>query len=128
MWERVTQLLERRLENMVGKRKKKERKHFVLFPHFLPLPKNKKIFSFSFAFILSSANAFNFDQFQVIGTRMLFGRGTNGHRAIVMALCPSICPSIHLSVVNLWMQISFIILFMIDLYKDNRACVCKLFL
>ena len=27
---------------------------------------------------------------------------------------------------NLWMQISFIILFMIDLYKDNhvRACVC----
>ena len=31
---------------------------------------------------------------------------------------------------NLWMQISFIILFMIDLYKDNhvracvRACIC----
>ena len=27
---------------------------------------------------------------------------------------------------NLWMQISFIILLMIDLYKDNhlRACVC----
>ena len=27
---------------------------------------------------------------------------------------------------NLWMQISFIILFMVDLYKNNhvRACVC----
>ena len=31
---------------------------------------------------------------------------------------------------NLWMQISFIILFMIDLDRDNhvRACICKLFL
>ena len=25
---------------------------------------------------------------------------------------------------NLWMQISFIILFMIDLYKDNHVCAC----
>ena len=25
---------------------------------------------------------------------------------------------------NLWMQISFIVLFMIDLYKDNYVCAC----
>ena len=25
---------------------------------------------------------------------------------------------------NLWMQISFIILFIIDLYKDNHVCAC----
>ena len=25
---------------------------------------------------------------------------------------------------NLWMQISFIILFMIDLYKHNHVCAC----
>ena len=38
----------------------------------------------------------------------------------------------NFGILNLWMQISFIILFMIDLYKDNhvgasvRACVCAL--
>ena len=35
-------------------------------------------------------------------------------------------PDQNFGKLNLWMQISFIILFMIDLYKDNhvRACVC----
>ena len=32
----------------------------------------------------------------------------------------------NFSKLNLWMQISFIILFMIYLYKDNHVCACML--
>ena len=63
-------LIRKTFENIVGKRENAGNQHFLFFPQcFLPFHKQTSIFETTF--ILSSANAFKFNQFKILSLKTL---------------------------------------------------------